>query len=66
MQNIKGSLNRCLHGVYTVTSPGGSDNQYCSICTPIDVVISPRTKTVLVKNETGDFKNALKNHPATQ
>jgi hypothetical protein len=63
---MKSSIPKCAHKVFCPRgTPGGNDNENCSVCCPVIVSIGPRLKTVLVKDG-GQFKNVLKNHPATQ
>jgi hypothetical protein len=52
----KSSIPRCLHGCYSPHgTPGGTDNDACSCCTPI--VVPQDYKHVIVRNKDGKLEN---------
>jgi hypothetical protein len=52
----KSSIPRCAHRVYSPHgTPGGTDNDVCSICTPI--VVPQDYKHVIVRNKDDKFEN---------
>jgi hypothetical protein len=58
MTDPKSSIPKCVHHVFSPRgTPGGIDNHFCSICTPIK--IRPKPKTLLVRVD-GEWKNLAK------
>jgi hypothetical protein len=60
MDLLSGSLPRCAHSVYSPDrTPGGTNNDVCSICTPIHLGEKEVPKTLLIKID-GKWENLAK------